>query len=295
MHGAEVDRRRRLDVSTAVERFSDAVAYHGEGPVWIGGLRFVDMLAGDIVTLDGEGAVVERLHVGTVAGAFRPRRDGGLVVGVERGFALVDAHGRVDTLPEVWADPGVRMNDGATDPDGRFYCGSMAYDVTPGAGALYRLDPDGAVSVVLERVTISNGLAWTADGRTAYYVDSPTHRIDVFDYDAEAGLINRRPFVTVAEHDGLPDGLTVDREDGVWVAFFGGSAVRRFSAAGTLEEVLDLPVTQVTACTFGGDALNELYITTSRENLPDDEQPEAGSVFRARVGVAGLLPAPFAA
>jgi sugar lactone lactonase YvrE len=126
-------------------------------------------------------------------------------------------------------------------------------------------------------------------------VDSPTHRIDVFDYDAEAGLTNRRPFVTVAEHDGLPDGLTVDREDGVWVAFFGGSAVRRFSTAGTLEEVLDLPVTQVTACTFGGDALDELYITTSRENLPDDQQPAAGSVFRARVGVAGLLPAPFAA
>jgi sugar lactone lactonase YvrE len=282
-------------VSTAVERFSHAVSYHGEGPVWIGGLRFVDMLAGDIVALDGDGAVVERLRVGTVAASFRPRRDGGLVVAVERGFALVDTRGRVETLPEVWADPGVRMNDGATDPDGRFYCGSMAYDVTPGAGALYRLDPGGAVTVVLEAVTISNGLAWTPDGRTAYYVDSPTQRIDVFDYDAEAGLTNRRPFVTVAEHDGLPDGLTVDCEGGVWVTLFGGSAVRRFGSAGTLEEVLDLPVTQATACTFGGDRLDELYITTSRENLAEDEQPQAGSVFRARPGVAGLPPTPFAA
>jgi sugar lactone lactonase YvrE len=282
-------------VSTAVERFSDAVAYHGEGPVWIGGLRFVDMLAGDIVTLDGAGAVVDRRRVGTVAASFRPRRGGGLVVGVERGFALLDAGGRLETLPEIWGDPRVRMNDGATDPDGRFYCGSMAYDVTPGAGALYRLDPGGAVSVVLDAVTISNGLAWTADGRTAYYVDSPTQRIDVFDYDAQAGLINRRPFVTVAERDGLPDGLTVDREGGVWVALFGGAAVRRYGSGGTLDEVLDLPVIQVTACTFGGDGLQDLYITTSRENLPDGEQPEAGSVFRARPGVAGLPPTPFAA
>jgi sugar lactone lactonase YvrE len=171
----------------------------------------------------------------------------------------------------------------------------MAYDVTPGAGTLDRLDADGAVSVVLEAVTISNGLAWTPDGRTAYYVDSPTKGIDVLDYDAEAGLTERRPFVTVAEHHGLPDGLTVDREGGVWVAFFGGSAVRRFGPAGTLEEVLDLPVTQPTACTFGGDGLDELYITTSRENLPDDEQPQAGSVFRARPGVAGLPPTPFGA
>jgi sugar lactone lactonase YvrE len=100
--------------------------------------------------------------------------------------------------------------------------------------------------------------------------------------------------VTVVEHDGLPDGLTVDREGGVWVAFFGGSAVRRFGPAGTVEEVLDLPVTQPTACTFGGDGLDELYITTSRENLPPDEQPQAGSVFRARPGVAGLPPTPFA-
>jgi sugar lactone lactonase YvrE len=294
MHGADVDRRRRLDVSRAVERFSDAVAYHGEGPVWIGALRFVDMLAGDTVALDGDGAVVDRLRVGTVAASFRPRRDGGLVVAVERGFALLDASGRVETLPEIWADPGVRMNDGGTDPDGRFYCGSMAYDLTPGAGALYRLDPGGGVSVVLDAVTISNGLAWTPDGRTAYYVDSPTQRIDVFDYDAEAGLINRRPFVTVAERQGLPDGLTVDCEGGVWVALFGGSAVRRYGPTGTLEEVLDLPVTQVTACTFGGDGLEELYITTSRENLPEDQQPQAGSVFRARPGVAGLPTTPFA-
>jgi len=281
---------------TSVAQFTQPHAFHGEGPVWAeewAGLRHVDMLAGSILCFDEDGALLERMPVGTVAGSFRPRRRGGMVVGVERGFALVDADGRVEPLPELWQDTGVRMNEGATDPDGRFYCGSMAYDMTPGAGALYRFDPDGATRVVVESVTCSNGLGWTADGRTAYFVDSMTHRVDVFDYDAAAGLSDRRPFVTVAEDDGLPDGLAVDREGGVWVAFYGGSAVRRFGPDGTVDEVLDLPVTQVTACTFGGPGLDELYITTSRESVPDDEQPEAGSIFVARPGVAGLPPAPF--
>jgi sugar lactone lactonase YvrE len=164
--------------------------------------------------------------------------------------------------------------------------------MTAGAGALYRLDAGGTVSVVLSSVTCSNGLAWTPDGASAYYVDSLTYRIDVFDYD-ELGLTGRRPFVTVAADDGMPDGLTVDREGGVWVALFGGSAVRRYGADGKLDEMLELPVSQVTACTFGGPALDELYITTSRLEVPEGDQPEAGSVFRAKPGVAGLPPAPF--
>ena len=284
-------------MSTQVEQFTEPLAFHGEGPVWAeawGALRLVDMLAGDILCLDPGGGLVERLHAGTVAGAFRPRRDGGMVVGVERGFALVDGENRVETLPELWHDRSVRMNDGATDPDGRFYCGSMAYDMTPGAGRLYRLEPGGAVTVVVPSATCSNGLAWTADGRTAYYVDTMTHRIDVFDYDAEAGLTGRRPFATVPEADGLPDGLTVDREGGVWVALYGGAAVRRYGPGGELDAVLELPVTQVTACTFGGPGLAELYITTSRETLAEGDQPPAGSVYVARPGVGGLPVVAFA-
>jgi sugar lactone lactonase YvrE len=286
-----------VDVSTGVEQFSEPNAFHGEGPVWHapwGGLRHVDMLAGDVLCLDADGALVERIHVGTVAGALRPRRGGGFVVSLERGFALVDADNRVEPLPEVWEDPGVRMNEGATDPDGRFYCGSMAYDMTPGAGGLYRLDPGGTVETVLSSVTCSNGLAWSPDGATAYYIDSTTHRIDAFDYDGGRGLTGRRPFATVPEEDGLPDGLTVDSEGGVWVAFYGGSAVRRFGSDGAVEAVLELPVTQVTACTLGGPDLDELYITTSRENVPEGEQPTAGSVYRSRPGVAGLPVVPFA-
>jgi sugar lactone lactonase YvrE len=278
-------------VSTTVEQFTEPLAFHGEGPVWSpdwAGLRFVDMLAGDIVSVDPTGALLDRLHVGSVAAAFRPRRTGGMVVATERGFALVDANGAVHRLPDLWTDPRVRMNDGGCDPQGRFYCGSMAYDLSPGAGRLYRLEPTGTVHIVLSSVTISNGLVWTPDETTAYYVDSATQRIDMFDHDPVAGLSRRRPFVEIPSEYGLPDGLTVDRDGGVWVALFGGSAVRRYGPDGVLDDVITLPVSQVTACTFGGPALDELYITTSRENVPAGEQPHAGSVYRAHPGVSGL-------
>ena len=278
-------------MSITVEQFTEPLAFHGEGPVWSPdwpGLRFVDMLAGDIVSVDTTGALLDRLHVGSVAAAFRPRRAGGLVVATERGFALVDADGAVHLLPDLWSDPRVRMNDGGCDPQGRFYCGSMAYDLSPGAGQLYCLEPTGSVHVVLSSVTISNGLAWSPDETTAYYVDSVTQRIDMFDHDPAAGLSRRRPFVEIPVEHGLPDGLAVDRDGGVWVALFGGSAVRRYGPDAVLDDVIPLPVSQVTACTFGGPALDELYITTSRENVPHGEQPQAGSVYRARPGVSGL-------
>ena len=249
-----------------------------------GGLRWVDMLAGDVLSLGADGSVGRR-HVARVVAAIRPRRRGGAVLGIEHGFALEDADGTLADLSELWRDRNLRMNEGACDPDGRFYCGSMAYDKRPGAGALYRLDPDRSVRVVVHNVTVSNGLDWSPDGSLAYYNDTDTHRVDVFDYDTERGLSGRRPFV---ETDGRPDGLTADAEGGVWVAFADGGAVRRYSADGELDEVVELPVTKVTACTFGGPRLDELFITTSRENLQPGEQPLAGSLFRAVAGVRGL-------
>jgi sugar lactone lactonase YvrE len=271
------------------DQVTGPVAYHGEGPVWSprwGGLRWVDMLAGDILQLQADGTVGRR-HVGTVAAALRPRSRGGAVIGVERGFVLEEPDGTLTTLAQLWADPGVRMNEGGCDPDGRFYCGSMAYDKTPGAGALYRLDPDGSTHVVLEHVTISNGLEWSPDGSRAYYNDTETSHVAVFAYDAGAGLVNRRVFVPVAREEGRPDGLTVDAEGGVWVALNHGGVVRRYTPDGAQDAVVELPTPQVTACTFGGERLEHLYITTSRENLPPGHDPLAGSLFRADVGVGG--------
>ncbi|AXB42894.1 SMP-30/gluconolactonase/LRE family protein [Amycolatopsis albispora] len=274
------------------EPVTEALAWHGEGPVWWQDtLVWVDMLAGDVLSMDSTGQVT-RAHVGSVAAALRPRRSGGWVLATERGFALADElTGPITPLGPLWIDDGIRMNDGGCDPDGRFYCGSMAYDARPGAGALFRLDPGGDVERVLGGVTISNGFAFSPDGTTAYYVDTPTGRIDAFDYSSQDGLTGRREFVKV-EPPGDPDGITVDAEGGVWVALWGGSAVRRYDAGGVLDAVIDLPVSQVTACTFGGPGLTRLYITTSQQDAAPDHR--AGAVFAAEPGVAGLPALTFA-
>ena len=271
------------------EQVTDPVAYHGEGPVWSGrwcGLRWVDMLAGDILSLTGDGRVVRR-HVAAIAAAVRPRRAGGAVIGIERGFALEDAQGAVTALDPVWSDTSVRMNEGACDPGGRFYCGSMAYDQRPGAATVYRLDADHSVRAVLTGVTVSNGLDWNPDGSLAYYNDTATYRTDVFTYDPVHGLVDRRPFVDLTSEELRPDGLTVDVEGGVWMALSNGGAVRRYTADGRLDEVVSLPARKVTACTFGGADLDQLFITTSREGLDPDDDPLAGALFQADVGVPG--------
>ncbi len=271
------------------EQLTGPVAFHGEGPVWSsrwGGLRWVDMLAGDVLSLAADGTV-RRRHVGDVAAAVRPRRGGGAVIAVERGFALEGQDGALTRLDPVWSDPSIRMNEGGCDPDGRFWCGSMAYDQRPRAASLYRLDPDGSSHRVLTDVTISNGLDWSPDGSLAYYADTATHRIDVFDYDRDAGLTGRRPFVRLAD-DGNPDGLTVDADGGIWVALNGSGVVHRYRGDGVLEEVVELPTAKVTACAFGGPDLDQLFVTTSREGMGPDDDPVAGSLFRADAGVRGL-------
>lgn len=271
------------------QRITGSVSYHGEGPVWSrrwGGLRWVDMLAGDVLSLGADGTVGRR-HVGKVAAAVRPRSSGGAVIGVERGFALEDSEGKVTTLDPVWSDESLRMNEGGCDPEGRFYCGSMAYDQQPGAATLYRLDPDGTVAVVLDGVTISNGLEWSPDGSLAYYADTPTHRVDVFDYHPEGGLTGRRPFLRLAD-DVNPDGLTVDADGGVWVALYGGGAVHHYTVEGRLDGVVEVPTRLVTACTLGGRDLDQLFITTSQENMAPGEDPVAGSLFQVDAGLTGL-------
>lgn len=278
------------------EQLTEPITFHGEGPVWSpawGGLRLVDLFAGDVLSLSDDGEVARR-HVDTIAAALRPRAAGGAVIALERGFALEDAAGTLTRLPELWTDPGVRMNDGGAAPDGSFYCGSMGYDQRTGAGSLYRLAPDGTVTVELTDVTISNGLEWSPDGSLAYYNDTPTGRIDVFDWAPGTGLTGRRTFAEIPEADGYPDGLTVDSEGGVWVALYAGGAVRRYSPEGVLDEVVEVAAGRVTACTFGGADLRQLFITTSREDLAPGEDPLAGSIFIATPGVTGLPARSFA-
>jgi sugar lactone lactonase YvrE len=264
------------------EQFTDVITHHGEGPVWWpdGHLRCVDMDAGDVVDVGSDGSETGRIDVGRIAAVVRPRAGGGTLIAAERRLILLDPSGNRTDLPAVFDDPSLRFNEGGCDPQGTFYCGSMAYDKTPGRGRFFRFGPDGEPSVVLDSVTISNGFWFSPDGSLAYYVDTPTGRIDVFDWTPEDGLRNRRPFARIAEDDGHPDGLTVDGEGGVWVACWGGGAVRRFTPEGALDAVIEVPARQVSSCTIGGADLNRLFITTSRQDLSEDEvEPAAGAIF----------------
>ncbi|WP_068249622.1 SMP-30/gluconolactonase/LRE family protein [Janibacter corallicola] len=275
------------------ERLTDSITHHGEGACWWpgwGGLACVDMLAGDVLHLAGSGQVT-RTQVGDVAAMIRPRAAGGAVVAVERGLALLDEEGGVDPLRPVWESPAIRMNEGGVAPDGSLYVGSMAYDQAKGAARLYRVRPGRGPETALDAVTISNGIDFSPDGRLAYYNDTPTGQIACFDFDPESGLTGRRVHARV---EGNPDGLTVDAEGGVWTAVFGGSRVERWSPEGVRDAVIEVGAAQVTSCAFGGPDLEQLFVTTSRENLAEGVDPAAGSVFVARPGVRGKLVTPFA-
>lgn len=281
------------------QRLTDTIAYHGEGPVWweaTGCLRFVDMLHGAVIEVDDD-ASHRRLAVPSrVASVIRPRTGGGALVATERGVALGRAEDLSDLeeVVELYSDPTIRTNEGGCDPDGRLWIGTMSWERVAGAAKVYRWDGPGARPVeAWGGATTANGLGFSPDGTRAYWVDTPTCTITVLDYDAQAGLVNPRPWVVIEEGAGKPDGLTVDAEGGVWVALHRGGAVRRYDAEGRLSAVVEVEVSKVTACAFGGDGLDRLFITTSRENLPDDVEPASGSLYVAEAGVTGLAPLPF--
>jgi sugar lactone lactonase YvrE len=284
-------------VSTRAEQFTEPCTFHGEGPFWDPAnnrLLLVDMLAGTIVAVDAEGDT-RRHRLATVAATIRARRGGGYVLATENQFLLLGPDlTEQNALPPVFTDSQIRFNEGGCDPQGRFYCGTMAYDETPGAGTLYRLYPDGSVSVTLREVTISNGLQWNRASDTVFYADTPTGRVDGFDFDPASGAFTGRRTFTDISGAGHPDGMAIDVEDGIWVALWGGSAVHRYDRAGRLDLVVDLPVSNVTACAFGGPDLRILFITTSRQGLDPADQPDAGAVFRYEAGVRGAQQHAFA-
>jgi sugar lactone lactonase YvrE len=281
-------------VTSEVEVILRARAAVGEGPVWderTNTLIWVDIMRHAVHVFDPASGSDRAVDVGQPVGAAALREGGGLVLALRDGFALMDASldGDIRWIARVEDDiPTNRMNDGKCDAAGRFWAGTMAFDVTPGAAALYRLGPDGSVTRALSDVTLSNGLDWSPDNRTMYYIDSPTHRIDAIEFDLESGRLGeRRPLITIPKEVGLPDGMTVDAEGGLWVALHGGGAIHRYTSEGHLDQVINLPVKHVTCCAFGGSDYGDLYITSMTYNLPVDDQPLAGSLFRTRPGVRG--------
>ena len=273
----------------------------GEGPVWdarIERLAWVDIGEARLYLTARDGDT-RTIQLPAAIGSFAPRASGGWVAALADGFWAVAEDGSVERIADVQSDrPDLRFNDGKCDPQGRFWAGTMAHDHRADAGALYRLDPDLSVHRMIDAISISNGLDWSLDGRTMYYVDTPTHRVDRLDFDpADGSISGRRPFVAVDPADGNPDGLTVDVEGGVWLALWDGWVVRRYLPDGSLDREIRLPVSEVTCPAFGGPDLDELYITSAWEELSEAQhaaEPLAGGLFRVRPGIRGRLPTLFA-
>jgi sugar lactone lactonase YvrE len=285
-------------MAAVAEPVGDVTAELGEGPYWVPEASF-------LIWVDIERGLLHRTHIpsgqtvtddlGEVSAAF-PALDGGiLTVGGSRLTLRAGALGGgviTRIIAEVPAREGIRFNDAAVDPAGRVWAGSMHKGETEPLGELYRLDAGGKLTTVIAGVTVSNGIGWSPDGSRMYYADSPTRRVDVFDYDPATGdAFQRRVFVDLSRVEGVPDGLTVDADGYVWVAMWGGGVLRRFTPGGQQDAVLPVPVSQPTSCAFGGPGFTDLYVTTARVGLSESDlaaQPLAGRLLRIHPGPVGL-------
>lgn len=275
--------RLRLDVASVGEER----AVLGEGPAWDaarGRLWWVDIERGLVLESDPADGATRANRLDDRVGAVVPATDGTLVVALRDRVVRwdADADGAVETLAAIEAgDDRTRLNDGKCDPSGRFWIGTMAFAEQGQVASLYALERDGTLRRAVSGVDVSNGLGWSPDRRTMYYVDSPTRRIDAFDVDLSDGTLRfRRTVVEIPPGEGLPDGMTVDADGDLWVALWGGD-VRRYAPDGTLRQRLELPVSQPTSVCFGGAALDQLFITSASAGLD--------AAARAREPLAGAL------
>jgi sugar lactone lactonase YvrE len=260
-----------------------------EGPVWDAKRQvicWVDILNGEIHEYSRQHKIHNTISVQQMIGSMAICDNGDFIVALQNGFAFVN---RLDGKIKIIADPEAslpnsRFNDGKCDPAGRFWAGTMSLSEDKGAGSLYMLDRDLKYSKKISDVTISNGMSWSRDHKTFYYIDTPTHEVVAYDYSKQTGEIsNRRVIIQINERDGFPDGMTIDNEGMLWIAHWNGWQVTRWNAqTGEKLHTIKMPVAKVTSCTFGGKDLDSLYITTAKVELTEEEQkqqPLAGSLF----------------
>jgi sugar lactone lactonase YvrE len=276
----------------------------GEGPVWDiknQRLLWIDILRGDIHSFYPASGNFKTFNTGKLVGAIALCAKGGLIAALDDGFALIDLEKKqINSLkdPEAHLTDN-RFNDGKCDPAGRFWAGTMSLTEEPNKGSLYTLEENNSVTKKIEGVTVSNGMAWSEDHTKFYYIDSPTLEVVAYDYDKSNGNIsNRKIIIKVEKEDGFPDGMTIDSEGMLWIAHWDGGHVLRWDpATGQKLARIPLPVAKVTSCTFGGEHLQDLYITTAAKDLNEEElkqQPLAGATFVARdCGYTGFPPFEF--
>lgn len=276
----------------------DAKVLLGEGPWWNAGtqqLYWVDIEGNAFHVFDPATGNDRKIDVGQMIGCCVGRKSGGVVVALQNGFYGLNLE--TETLtplvdPEAHL-PENRFNDGKCDSRGRLWAGTTRVQHDEPSGFLYRLDADLSVNRKLDDVWISNGLAWSRDDKTMYYIDSPTSEVVSFDFDAATGEIsNEQLVIEIPEGGGSPDGMTIDEEGMLWVALWDGWRVIRVNPeSGEIIDEIRLPVARPTSCVFGGANLDELYITTASTRMPAEElakQPLAGGIFRCKPGVRGL-------
>ena len=297
--------RFRMTGRTPIELVLDCKATLGEGVCWDAGrqlLYWVDIPEGTVHVFDPATGENRSRAVGQPVGAAVPTKSGKLLVAMHHGFALLDT-GTEELKPLLDPEedkPDNRFNDGKCDPAGRFWAGTMQLKAERGAGALYRLDADLTVHMMVEGVSVSNGLAWSPELDRMYYIDSPRREVTVFDYDHESGdITNPRAVVRLSPDEGHPDGMTIDETGMLWVAHYGGGCLSRWDPAnGERIDTIPMPVRRVTDCVFGGRDLDILYVSTARNKLTEDEleqQPAAGGLFALKPGVRGIAAPPFGA
>ena len=271
------------------EQLTDCRCTLGEGPVWhpeTQTLYWIDIESKLIKRLNPQTSEVESKPVPARVGAVVPTTSGMWIAALENGFHEFDwvtGASTPITDPEAGIT-GTRFNDGKVAPDGSFWAGTMSIDDRKETGSLYRLSSNMQATKFVEGITCSNGLAWTSDASTFYYVDTPTRRVDAFDYDLTSGDIsNRRTAFSIPEANAYPDGMCIDAENNLWLGHWGGSAVICYDpSTGRELERIEVDAKNVTSCCFGGIDLTDLYITTARIGTSDEDlakYPSAGSIF----------------
>jgi sugar lactone lactonase YvrE len=280
------------------ELILDAHADLGEGPVWeprSGCLYWVDIHAGHLHIFNPREGMDSQVEVGEFIGCAAPRRSNGLVLGLRSGFAFLDLTAEKLTRivnPETHL-PGNRFNDGKCDPAGRFLAGSMDDAEIEPSGSLYSLSPNGQVKTLLTGTCIANGLAWSPDYLTFYFINTPNRTVMAYDYDLATGAIaNPRLVISVPPALGWPDGMTSDTQGQLWVAIWGGAKLTRWNpASGQLLEEIPFPELNVSSCAFGGPHLTDLYVTNAPKEMHAEQlakYPLSGGLFRIRTDIEGL-------
>jgi sugar lactone lactonase YvrE len=275
----------------------------GEGPIWDSRTSvfwWIDIIGKKLFQCSLETGQHQTWHLDQMVGTVVPRASGGLMLALQHGFAAFDPDsGEFSILSDPESDmPENRFNDGKCDPVGRFWAGTMRIEehMELFTGSLYSLEADGRVIKRMDDVGVSNGIAWSSDERTMYFIDSPRFAIFAFDFEKSTGTISNRRTVFRAEGMGAPDGMAIDSDDKLWVAFWGGWCVAQICPEkGQVLAKVHVPASQCSACAFGGEDFRQLFITTAAEGLSAEEraqQPLAGDVFTVETSAVGV-PQPF--